>query len=256
MHPPLRLAGFAVGCLEVALCCLRSAARLVLGALGCFQTGTQLLPRRGRVGRCPIGTGQCALRRVAGGTGVGRLHAETLQVLVQPLVSAIHSVSAVFGVAGTPDGRTGSGEYFGRRVGGIKRRGETPTGERLRRSRAVHRGSEGVHEFAGDRRAGRVSGRAGQLLHPLHKGMHQVMTLLRQPAQRLALQPVLRLAQPVTQLYQRAHLIRLLTGEQVGQPRGCRGPAQGTDLTGQLAVAPATGPRSRGVAGRSEFVPG
>ncbi len=53
--------------------------------------------------------------------------------------------------------------------------------------------------------------RTGQRLRLLNKAVHQLMTLRRQPSQLLALQTVLRLAQPIAQLDKSADLAGVFT---------------------------------------------
>jgi hypothetical protein len=99
-----------------------------------------------------------------------------------------------------------------------------------------------------------MASRTRQCLCLLHKAMHDLVALRRQPSQLVPLQPLLRLTQPVAQLHQGANFVGLLPRQQVGYPRRGGWPAQPTNPIGQLAVTLFSGLFGSSVSGGREFV--
>jgi hypothetical protein len=205
----------------------------MLGSLGALKADPQLLERSGRVLRRLIGVGQRALRVVEHGGGIGRFAAGSFQILAKLLVPTGTAVRYAF----IPVESVCSGEKFGCALSRVKGRGEPPTGQGPCRGGTVHRGGEGIPQLPGYCLADWVSGGANQRLCLLHESVHQLTALPGKPAQFLTLQPALRFTQLIPQLHQRVDLIRVLTNQLISHPRRGGGPAQRTDLLGQLAVA-------------------
>lgn len=250
MHTPLRLPGCTICGLEIPLRRLGAAARLVLGSLGDLKADPQLLERSGRVLRRLIGVGQRALRVVEHGGGIGRFAAESFQIVAKLLVPTGIAVRYPF----IPVESACSGEKFGCALSRVKGRGEPPTGQGPCRGRTVHRGGEGIPQLTGHCLADWMSGGANQRLCLLHESVHQFAAPPGKPAQFLTLQPALRLAQPIPQFRQRVDLIGVLTNQLISHPRRGGGPAQRTDLLGQLAVALLACPLDGRITRSSELV--
>ena len=252
VYLPLHLPRCAICGLEIPPSRLGAAARLALGSLGDPKAVPQLLEHGGRVLRCLIGVGERALRIVADGGSIACLAAESFQILAKSIAPAGTAVQNTV----IPVGCGCSGEQFGCALSRVKGRGEPPAGKGSCRGGTVHRGGEGIPQLTGDCLADWVPGYPSQRLCLLNESVHQFAALLGKPAQFRTLQLMLRRTQPLPQLHQRVNLIGLLTDQLVSHPRRRRGPAQPTDLLGELAIALLASPLDGGITSSGELLTG